>query len=441
MKREETPLPDWQASHLIFRANKPSRVRYWFWGLLAFLLLLLFLPWTQNIRSTGQVTTVRQEQRPQQLNTIIPGRVVKWYVKEGDQVKAGDTILQLAEIKDQYLDPRLIERTDNQLEAGRNEVAFYDNKVQAADQQLRALEEALTVKLDQLRIKLQQQNRQLQRDSALLQAANNDFEIAQKQWLRQRALYDSGLVSLTQLEQRNQTFQQTQARRTAAETAMQNTRQDLAATRLEIIGTERDYTEKIAKASADRFQSLSSIAGKQADIAKLENQLSNYRIRNGLYFITAPQTGQVSKARKAGIGEIVKEGELIAEIVPSDFQYAVEIFVRPMDLPLIHAGQKVRFQFDGFPAIIFSGWPQSSYGTFGGVVTAVENSVSVNGLFRVLVVEDPEDRPWPTELKMGTGAQSMALLKNVPIWYELWRNINGFPPDFYQPNETTKSSK
>ena len=439
MKNNETPLPDWQSSRLIFRANKPSRVRYWFWGLLVFLLIILFLPWTQNIRAGGQVTTIRQEQRPQQINTIIGGRVVKWFVKEGDQVKKGDTILQLTETKDQYLDPQLLPRTEQQVEAGETEISAYQNKVMAADRQLEALSRALDLKRSQLDIKWQQQSRQRTRDSIQLMAANNDFDIAEKQWKRQRALYDSGLVSLTQLEQRNQAFQQAQARKTAAETAFQNIRQDLVNTKLEISATEQDYADKLAKVSAERFQALSAIAGKQGDLAKLENQLSNYRIRNDLYFITAPQDGQVARVHKAGLGEVVKESEMVAEIVPAEFEYAVEIFIRPLDLPLVHAGQKVRFQFDGFPAIVFSGWPQTSYGTFGGVVTAVENSVSVNGLFRVLVKEDPDDRPWPRELRMGTGAQGMALLRNVPVWYELWRNINGFPPDFYLP-ETAKTN-
>jgi hypothetical protein len=111
------------------------------------------------------------------------------------------------------------------------------------------------------------------------------------------------------------------------------------------------------------------------------------------------------------------------------------MFVRPIDLPLLAKGQKVRFMFDGFPAIVFSGWPQASYGTFGGRIVAIENSVSANGKFRVLVGEDPDDRPWPKALKMGAGAAGIALLKDVPIWYELWRNINGFPPDYYQPKE------
>jgi hypothetical protein len=118
------------------------------------------------------------------------------------------------------------------------------------------------------------------------------------------------------------------------------------------------------------------------------------------------------------------------------------MFVRPLDLPLLAAGQKVRFLFDGFPAIVFSGWPQASSGTFGGVIVAVESNVSVNGKFRVLVKEDTNDKPWPKQLKIGAGAQGIALLKDVPVWYELWRNINGFPPDYYKPsadvNQKTK---
>jgi hypothetical protein len=60
----------------------------------------------------------------------------------------------------------------------------------------------------------------------------------------------------------------------------------------------------------------------------------------------------------------------------------------------------------------------------------------------VLVKEDAADKPWPRELKMGVGAQGIALLKDVPVWYELWRNINGFPPDYYKKEEfKTKEKK
>jgi multidrug resistance efflux pump len=236
-------------------------------------------------------------------------------------------------------------------------------------------------------------------------------------------------------------YQNAVAKKTSAEIKFMNAKQELGILQLELNGAIQDYNEKISKASGDKYQSLSQIAAGQADIAKLENQYMNYDIRSRLYYITAPQDGQIIKAKKAGIGEMVKDGEMIVEIVPDNVQFAVEIYVRPVDLPLLDTGQKVRFMFDGFPAIVFSGWPQSSYGTFGGRVTAIENSVSENGKFRVLVAEDPADRKWPLQLKMGTGVSGFALLKDVPVWYELWRNINGFPPEYYQTAGETKKEK
>ncbi len=427
----------------IYRIHKKSKVRYWLLGILVGLLLLLFIPWTQNIRATGALTTLRQEQRPQQLNTIIPGKVAKWHVKEGDYVKAGDTIMQLSEIKDDYLDPSLLARTKEQLTAKEMSVEGYKNKVGTAENQISALTLGREYKISQLENKLRQQRMKVQSDSMEMLAANNDYIIATKQFQRQKNMFDSGLVSLTQLEQRNMSYQNAVAKKTSAEIKFMNAKQELGILQLEMNGANQDYNEKISKASGDKYQSISQIATGQGEISKLQNQYMNYDIRSRLYFITAPQSGQIVKAKKAGIGEIVKDGEMIVEIVPDNIQYAVELYVRPVDLPLLQIGQRIRFMFDGFPAVVFSGWPQASYGTFGGKVAAIESSVSTNGKFRVLVAEDRDEKKWPVQLRMGTGAQGMALLKDVPIWYELWRNINGFPPDFYKINkqETEKEKK
>jgi hypothetical protein len=244
-------------------------------------------------------------------------------------------------------------------------------------------------------------------------------------------MFEQGLVSQTQLQQRNTTFQNALAKKIAAENKIAQTKQEMLLVEIEQNSVQQEYAEKISKAEGDRLQSLSNIASGQGEMAKLENQVTNYTIRNGMYVILAPQDGQIVQANKAGIGEILKDGERITVIVPTRVNYAVEMYVRPVDLPLISIGQEVRFMFDGFPAIIFSGWPENSYGTFGGQVVAFEHTISANGMFRVLVAEDTADRPWPQQLKLGTGAQGIALLKDVPVWYELWRNINGFPPDYY----------
>lgn len=443
IEKENAGQPPLKSFTAVYKIDRQSRIRYWFWGILALIIIVLFLPWTQNIRARGTVTTLRQEQRPQELNTIIAGRIVKWHVKEGDFVNAGDTIAQLAEVKDSYLDPKLLERTQEQMSAKATSIESYRRKVVATSSQMEALEQGRQLKMQQLTNKIQQLKLKIVSDSMEAIAANNDFRIAEEQLRRQRIMRDSGLASLVQLEQRNQAFQNTMAKRISAEIKLNNTRTDLVNARIEMSQVEQEYAEKIFKAQGDRASAESDIAAGEGELSKLSNQYANYRIRAGQYYLLAPQSGQIVKASKAGINEIVKEGEKLVEIVPRQVDYAVELYVRPVDLPLLSLGQKVRFMFDGFPAIVFSGWPSASYGTFGGVVVAIESSISNNGKFRILVGEDPSDKPWPPTLRMGAGAAGIALLKNVSVWYELWRNINGFPPDYYQPKESAngKSKK
>jgi hypothetical protein len=29
------------------------------------------------------------------------------------------------------------------------------------------------------------------------------------------------------------------------------------------------------------------------------------------------------------------------------------------------------------------------------------------------------------------------LLNDVPVWYEIWRQLNGFPPEYYEPTASS----
>ena len=426
----------------IYHVNRSSRVRRWFYLFLAAGIIVLFLPWTQNIKTKGTVTSLYQEQRPQQLNSPIPGRIIKWYVKNGDVVKKGDTLLQLSEVKEDYMDPMLVDRTIQQVDAKKSVRNYYEAKVGTAKAQLDALKIARELKLQQLKIKQSQLQNKLAAEQAELEATINESKLLEDQYQRQKKMYDDGLVSLTQFQQRNVSYQNALAKKTAAENKLTQTRQEIIAVGLEQNATVQDYAEKTSKIEGERFQSMGQIESSTGEIAKLENQATNYKIRQGQYYVLASQDGQVIQLAKAGIGEILKDGESIGSIVPTHAQYAVEIYIKPMDLPLIKKGQKVMCVFDGFPAIVFSGWPNTSYGTFSGKVIAVESNINSTGLFRALIVEDLDQKPWPPQIKMGAGVQAIAILNDVPIWYELWRNINGFPPDYYSitPDKTASGN-
>lgn len=425
----------------VYRIRKNSTVKRWFWGVLLVCVLILFLPWTQNIRAKGNVTTLRQEQRPQELNSLIAGRVIKWYIKEGDVVKKGDTILQLGEVKVDYFDPKLLARTRQQIDAKKIAIQSYNSKAATAAVQIEALTEQRNAKLNELDIKLQQQRLKIQADSAAVKAVENELQVTKRQIRDAKTMLDSGVITLVDFERRKVSFQNAEAKITDAQNKFMQARQELQRIYAERAGAVQEYLDKVNKVTGERFSSLSDAATGEADVSKMENLYANYDYRNQLYYLVSPQDGQITKARKAGVGEMLKEGDMIAEVIPNNIQYAVEVFIEPMDLPLVVKGQKVRFIFDGFPAIVFSGWPAASYGTFGGVVAAVENSVSSNGKFRILVIEDFKEKRWPPQLRMGGAAKGIALLKDVPIWYELWRQINGFPPEYYKADAAKDNAK
>lgn len=415
----------------IYHINKQSQVKHWFYYFGILFIVVLFLPWTQNIQLRGNVSTLYQDQRPQQLNSPIPGRIIKWHVKNGDFVKKGDTILQLSEVKDDYLDPELVRRTQQQVDAKKGVREYYKAKVGTTEAQLQAIDASRDLKLAQLKIKLAQLNSKIAAEEAELAAVGNELKLLEDQFGRQKKMYEEGLVSLTQFQQRSVSYQNALAKRTSAENKLSQSRQELINLDIERNAIRQDYNEKVSKTEGERFQSMGQIEGNAGDIAKLENQVANYRARQGMYAVLASQDGQVVQLTKSGIGEILKETESIGTIVPKMANSAVEIYVKPVDLPLLKQGQRVMCIFDGFPAIVFSGWPNSSYGTFAGKVVAIESNIGVNGLFKALVVEDKAEKPWPQQIKIGAGVRGIAILNDVPVWYELWRNINGFPPDYY----------
>ena len=431
----------YSAYNSIYSVDIESRIKNIFWGLLAVLILILFVPWTQNINTSGVVTTQFQEQRPQQINSIIPGKIIKWWVKEGDYVQKGDTIVELADTKDDYLDPRLIERTNDQLTAKKQKVDFYDSKISNIKGQLIAIEAGFKLKEASIKNKIEQLQRKILIDSAELAAANIDLQVGTNQYNRAGKMLNDGIISLVDYERRTQSFNKAKAGFQEKQQKFLNTKQDVLIAKIELNTLKQDVNDKLFKLKGDIANSNSEKSTVIAEVAKNENELSNYRIRGSQKWLIAPQTGQIIKAKKAGINEIVKEGEMIVEIVPNSFLYAVELFVKPMDLALLNKGQDVRLQFDGYPAIVFSGWPNSSYGTFAGKISAIETNRNENGQFRVLIVPDENEKKWPSNLKIGTGAQGFALLNNVPIWYELWRQLNGFPPDFYKVEIKGKDTK
>ena len=405
--------------------------------------IILFLPWRQTIYGTGTVTALTPQDRPQNIQSQIAGRIERWHVREGQLVHRGDTLLTLSEIKDEYFDPNLPERLREQLAAKRGNLAANAAKIAATDQQLAALRATLAVQLESARNKVAQAENYLRSERADLVAINSFYATAQARLRRYEAGYQNGLFSLTDIETRRLKLQEDLAKVTSQRNKVASSEQGLANARIELSNLRAKYGQDQAKTLSDRSSAVSSQASSEGEVASLRNKISNVAVRRGLYVVRAPQTGYIVRALKAGIGETIKEGESIATLQPENPLLAAELYVRAMDVPLIQRGRTARLQFDGWPAIQFSGWPSVAVGTFGGVVSVID-VVSTGGKYRLLVRPahpQAQDRLWPHQLRLGSGVQGWVILDSVPVWYEIWRQLNGFPPTLKTEPDVTPTKE
>ncbi len=433
---------EYLAFHKIYKAEAGMKMIRYFMIVVLVGFFLLFMPWTQTVDGYGKITALYPNQKPQNINAIVGGRIIKWYVREGQKVKKGDTLVHLAEIKDAYWDPALLERTRQQLQAKEAALIAYQNKIKFYDDQLNMISQGLRLKLEQAENKVKQGLMKVSIDSADLKAIELDAQIALERLNRQEQLYKQGIVSLNDLETRRLKYRETQSKVIAQSNKLLQSRNELENAKIELDALRAQYNKDLFKAESEKQSAVSDKMQAEAEIAKLKNQLTNYELRQANYYILAPQDGFISELYKTGIGEIIKEGETLLTILPSNYQPAIEMFVNAYDIPLIVENASVRIMFDGWPAFVFSGWPNASFGTFGGKIFTYDQIVNKEGKFRVLVVPDSSEQPWPRILKVGSGALTWTMLNDVPIWWELWRIFNGFPPDFYdQSEQSLKDSK
>jgi membrane fusion protein, adhesin transport system len=428
MSTAHTPPRDLLSDHEHLESAKllvtPQSHRVFFWIVLATLLIAIaamFLPWQQFVEGKGEVTAFAPSDRPQVVPTTISGRIVEWFVQEGQPVTKGQPILRIAEVKDDYLDPRTIDRYNEQLTGKSSAVTAKREKVRQLGMQIGLLEQNLRLSQQKARTKVAQYE-------AEVRAAVIDSATALIQLQRQQTLLDQELTRLTDVENARVRYQNAIAK-------LQEKRQTLQAAQIELNSVVVDYGEKIAKARSDQAATQAEVGEGSADVAKLRQNVQNLEIRNGFYIIRAPQNGTIVRAAKAGIGEQLKEGESVVTIMPAEAQQAVALMVKPMDVPLLSVGRQVRLQFDGWPALQFAGWPSVSVGTFGGRVAVIDRVPGTNGDFRVLVTPDSTDEKWPRQLRLGSGVLGWAMLDEVRVGFEIWRRINGFPPSLRQASD------
>ncbi|MDJ0513912.1 MAG: HlyD family efflux transporter periplasmic adaptor subunit [Methyloceanibacter sp.] len=189
------------------------------------------------------------------------------------------------------------------------------------------------------------------------------------------------------------------------------------------LASRREFEQASIKAE----QSRARVAEVEAELNRIDIEIS----RSSAQVVRAPRDGVVLTVNTGDAATLVKAGDVVATFIPDGAKRAVEIFIDGRDVALVSPGAKTRIQFEGWPAVQFSGWPSMAIGTFAGTVVSVDPSANTQGKFRVMLEEDEDaEHPWPEErfVRFGATARAWILLETVPVGFELWRQMNNFPP-------------
>ena len=382
---------------------------------------LLLVPWQQNVAGAGRVSAFDPLDRTQVIPAPVTGRLVQLEVQEGVFVRKGEL---LAEMADQ--DPQYSQRLEQQFRFVQDKVDAAKGMVGFYDQQLVRLEDAREDAVSSATFELQQAIEKVRAEQQGLSAEEAEFEQKRADRERKWNLYTNGVASQLDFQKAEADHLAARAKVEEAKAKVEQARNEEKAKMAKVGQIGNENLAKIESTRSLREEARSKVALAEKELTEAMTRLERQKTQT----INAPRDGYILRVHAANSADLLSQGDPLIELIPDTDELAVELWVRGNDAPLITPGRRVRLQFEGWPAVQFAGWPSVAVGTFGGVVAVVDAQGAADGRFRALIVPDPDDEPWPEGrfLRQGARANGWVLLDTVSLGYEIWRQLNAFPP-------------
>ena len=427
-----TKLRSWEAVQIPDRLKFSARLAIKL--LLVFALIIAFVPWTQTITATGQLSAYSPYERPQDIEAQITGRIKKWHVLEGVRVKTGELIMELDDYDPQFMSPDLLRLLDQRKAALEDNRKAALERADQLDKRIKDMQDLVKAAVPSAEARIVEAENKVREAEQKVAAARIDVDTANLNVDRHQQLASQGLVSQRELEVAIQGAIGSKANLQGAQAALKAAQQGMKALRFGRDQISAEVLQRLLDAEASRAGATAEAARATDQLADTELRLSNAAQRRAAGRILSPVDGTVVRMAQVGPGETVKQGDKLVRISPASADKAVEMKADGIDAPLLNVGRKVRLLFYGIPAIPLPAWPEIMAGTYGGIIKVVDMVDDGKGNYRFWVVPDPEDRPWPeqTHVRQGTKVMGWVILNRVPLWYELWRRFNLFPPDYQE---------
>jgi multidrug efflux pump subunit AcrA (membrane-fusion protein) len=393
--------------------------------IIGILIGILFLPWQQTIKGVGVVIAYNPTERNYYILAPISGFVKKYYVQEDQFVKKGDLIAEMVDLDKKYMDRlrKLKDTTEKEIEVTKNEIEVLEKK-------LENLRRGLQVGLEAYRVKLKQIENKIKALELKRISLQKNYEVAKANYERVKALYQKGIEARRKFEMEENKFVKAKVDLEKISIDLEVERNNLELVKREMDKFVAETEAKIRSTEKELLSARNKLNKYSKELVKVKSQLGKYKNA----YIYAEKDGYIVRILKNDKNQFIKKGDKLILFAPKTTKRAVLLKVSSFDMPLVKKGLPVRIQFYGWPTLHISGWPKIQYGTFGGIIDKVDPVSYEKGYYYAYVIEDPNE-PWPPPdtLRIGTEATCWVRLSTVPIWYEIWRRLNAFPPKMVNP--------
>jgi multidrug resistance efflux pump len=396
---------------------------------------MTFVPWQQSARGKGRVVAYAPQERQQTVTSPVKGVVtdVNDELREGMSVKQGTVVVtiepQVANLREQL--ERQLQDLAGKLATSQAKAEAYAQNVVAYEAARDAAVNAADEMIEAAQAKWDAKRKLVPGYEAKVLQARLDYE-------RQKSLFEKGLKPEKEIEKLKKDLDVALADLDSVQLDVVAARDDWEAKQ-----DEREQKLREAQAKVDYARAMHQDAlGQVANAQKEQRDGEIKRAELDRMVITAPRDGTIYRMPVFERGQSIKEGDALFTIVPDTTARVVELWVSGNDTPLIQPGNHVRLQFEGWPAVQFAGWPSVAVGTFGGEVVAIDPADDGKGGFRIQVQPD-STADWPSGryLRQGVRANGWVMLGRVRVGYEIWRQLNGFPPAIAAEPEQAESKQ
>ena len=343
--------------------NRGGIVLLFFFGAALFLTNVLKYKVTvradAQIRPTGELRLVQ---------VGVEGKVKSIEVQENQIVAVGETIATISNSQLQTQKQQLqesIQQIQKQLTQVNTQMGELERQIIAEQQTIDRIIASAQVELT---LSQREHNDRQIVTQAEVKEAEATAKLAREEWERYQHLADIGAVSRSQISEKKAALEAALARLERSKVSLNPSHANVAKAQEKIAQEKARGTATIATLNREK----ESLKEKEITLHKqLKRDLQELRqIQNNLHnvVVRAPITGTIQQLNLRNQGQLVRRGDLIAQIAPSQVPLLVKASVASQDIARVENDQTVQLR-------VFA-CPYTDFGTLKGKVIAISPDIS-----------------------------------------------------------------